>query len=368
MNLTKETPQPKKPSASKFLSYIHNLRGVAIFFVVGVHTRGNAMDWQSHPVTHDILATIFDAQEGIGTVMFLFIAGFLFQHIQKNRFNYPKYLKQKFKTIVMPYILLSIPIITFRILTNFQPLSLTEDFLQESFVYKFFFFLITGTHLAPFWFISTIIIFYFSSPIFHAIDRPFFYKYIFPVIFIAGLFTYRSHHNGNPFYLYLHYVPVYLAGMCASAYKDKIFSMDLRYFWILFAAYVGITVFEYHDYFTAARDMTFEQLVSEGTIVFNWYIVRSVILCFAMSMLLYYFQFIKMPVLHILGEYSFGIFFVHFIILIVGRRLLEMVFFPVDFSIFTYALFFAAILGLSVLAVSLIKKVLGDYSKYLIGN
>jgi peptidoglycan/LPS O-acetylase OafA/YrhL len=368
MNLQKETARPVKPPMSKFLSYIHNLRGIAIFFVVGVHARGNAGDWESHPVTHDVLATIFDAQEGIGTVMFLFIAGFLFQHIQKHRFNFQKYLKQKFQVIILPYILISIPIITFRILTDFQPLSLTEEFIHKPFVYQFFHYLITGTHMAPFWFISTIIIFYFTTPIFHAIDRPFFYKYIFPVLFIVGLFTYRSHHNGNPFYLYLHYVPVYLAGMCASVYKDRIFSMDLRYFWILISAYIGITIFEYHDYFAAARDMTFEQLLSEGSIVFNWYILRSVILCFAMSMLLYYFQFVKMPVLHLLGEYSFGIFFVHFIVLVVGRRLLEMVFFPVDFSLLTYSIFFLIILGLSALTVFVIKRVAGSYSRYLIGN
>src|SRR5690606_6711392 len=142
--------------------------------------------------------------------------GFLFQHIQKHRFNFPKYLTQKFQSIILPYILISIPIITFRILTNFQPLSLTEEFLQKPFVHQFFYYLITGIHLAPFWFISTIIIFYFTTPIFHAIDRPFVHKYIFPVIFMLGLFTYRSHHNANPFSPHLHHLPLYLPGMCAS--------------------------------------------------------------------------------------------------------------------------------------------------------
>lgn len=353
---------------SKFLSYIHNLRGVAILFVVGVHARGNGFDWSSHPVAHDILATIFDSQEGNGTVMFLFIAGFLFQHIQQHRFDFRKYIQQKFKVIILPYILISIPIIVFRILTDFQPLSVSADFVHKPFIYKFFYHLLAGTHMAPFWFISTIIIFYLSAPILHAIDKPFFYKYIFPVIFVAGLFTYRSFHNGNPLLLYLHYLPVYIAGMWASVYKDKIFTMDLRYFWVLVIAYIAITFFEYQGAFAVARDMTFERVFMEGALVFNMYILRAVILCFAVAMLLHYLQFSRMPVLQLLAEYSFGIFFVHFILIVVGRKIIELAYIPVDFSVITFGIFLAAIVALSTLIVFVIKRLTGPYSRNLIGS
>lgn len=353
---------------SKFLSYIHNLRGVAILFVVGVHARGNAFDWSSHPVAHDILATLFDSQEGNGTVMFLFIGGFLFQHIQKHRFDFKKYIQQKFKVIILPYILISIPLIIFRIVTHFQPLSVSEDFVDKPFIYQFFYHLLAGTHMAPFWFISTIILFYLTAPLLHALDRPFFYKFVFPIIFVAGLFTYRSFHNGNPLLLYIHYLPVYIAGMWASVYKDRIFSMDLKYFWILIAAYLAITFFEFQGAFTVARDMTFEQLLSDGSIVLNMYLVRTVILCFAISMLFYYLQFVRMPFLEILAEYSFGIYFVHFILIIVGRKLLEIASVTVDFSIITFGIFLAIITATSVLIVFVVKKLTGPYSRNLIGS
>lgn len=353
---------------SRFLSYIHNLRGVAILFVVGVHARGNMYDWSSHPESHKLIATIFDAQEGNGTVMFLFIAGFLFQHLQQHSFQYGRYLKQKFKVIILPYILISIPIIIFRIAQQFHPWSASDDFTSNSWAYQFFYYLVTGTHMSPFWFISAIILFYFATPILHWLDKPWFYKYVFPILLLAGFFTFRSEHNGNPVLSYLHYLPVYVAGMWASRYKKEIFSMDLRYFWILTAIYLAISVAEFSSGFGNLTEIDFEDVLSDGVFIFNWYILRALILCFMFAMLFYRLQFAKMPALELLAEYSFGIFFVHFILIIASRKLIEMIIAPVNFSLLTFTIFLSAIVLLSTVAVFCIKKITGPYSRHLIGS
>src|SRR5688500_16048384 len=105
---------------SKFLSYILNLRGAAIFIVVGVHARGNMSDWSSHLNAHDFISSFFDAREGNGTVMFIFIGGFLFQYITHHNFDFRKYVEKKFLFVILPYILISIPIIAFRIYTDYS--------------------------------------------------------------------------------------------------------------------------------------------------------------------------------------------------------------------------------------------------------
>ena len=353
---------------SKFLSYIHNLRGVAILFVVGVHARGNMYDWTSHPESHKLIATIFDAQEGNGTVMFLFIAGFLFQHLQQHSFQYARYLKQKFKVIILPYILISIPIIVLRIAQQFHPWSASDDFTSHSWTYQFFYYLVTGTHMSPFWFISAIILFYFTTPILHWLDKPWFYRYVFPVLLVAGLFTFRSEHNGNPILSYLHYLPVYVAGMWASRYKKEIFSMDLRYFWILTSIYLTISIFEFNVGFGNLAEVDFETVLNDGVFIFNWYILRALILCFMFAMLFYRVQFAKMPALELLAEYSFGIFFVHFILIIASRKLIESIIAPVNFSLLTFTIFLMAIVLLSTVAVFCIKKITGPYSRLLIGS
>jgi peptidoglycan/LPS O-acetylase OafA/YrhL len=75
-----------------------------------------------------------------------------------------------------------------------------------------------------------------------------------------------------------------------------------------------------------------------------------------------------MPLLEILGHYSFGVFFVHYILIGVSRKMIEMAGFTIDFSLITYVTFFICMLMLSIVTVRLVKKITGRYSRYLIGS
>jgi probable poly-beta-1,6-N-acetyl-D-glucosamine export protein len=353
---------------SGFLSYIHNLRGVAILFVIGVHVRGTAGDWISHPFTHDFIASLFDAQEGNGTVMFLFIAGFLFQHIMHTRFKFSKYIEQKFKFIILPYILISIPIIIWRVQNNYLPWSLEPSFLEQPKSLQFLYHLVFGTHLSPFWFISAIVMFYCTAPLLHWLDKPFFYRYVFPVIFIVGMFTFRPFNNGNPFLSYLHYLPIYLTGMWASYNKERFFSMDLRYFWILTAIYVLLFTLDMSNTFAIAKGVTFEQVLNGQVFIFNFYLFRTVLLCFMMAMLFYKIQFIHLPFLEVLAEYSFGLYFVHFLLIVATRKALQLIDVKIDFNVLTFVLLYLFIIGISTAVVYLVKRLTGRYSRSFIGS
>lgn len=353
---------------SKFLSYIHILRGIAIIYVVGVHVRGGVLDWTSHPTLAYSFSSLLDSYEGNGTVMFIFIAGFLFQHLTQHQFEYKRYLGQKFKMIILPYIVISIPIILFRIYDDFSSPTLPEDFQLHSPVYQFFYHLFVGSHLAPFWFISAIIIFYLTSPIFRAFDNAWFFTYVFPVILVAGMFTFRSLHNANPLLSYVHYVPVYLLGMWASRNKDLLLSHDLLGFWILFIIYTTITVADITGVINLPEKISFEEIIYNGLLIFNVYIFRAIILCFMFLFLLYRLRYVRMPFLEILADYSFGIFFVHFILITITRKIISVMNVTVDFNIVTFLSYFMVVLLLSTTMVFLIKKITGRYSRNLIGS
>ena len=180
---------------TRFLNYLHNLRGLAILFVVGVHVGGYDADWHSHPTLRRVLQLIFDPSEGNGTVLFLFIGGFLFQHLTHNRFDFKKFIEQKFLNIILPYIIISIPLILIRLNTNFESLTLPSGFHDKPIVYQFFYHLLTGSHMPPFWFISTIVLFYFSAPVLHALDNRIFHRYFFPLVLMVTLFTFHPEHK-----------------------------------------------------------------------------------------------------------------------------------------------------------------------------
>lgn len=351
-----------------FLPYIHFLRGVAILYVISVHVRGFQSYWRSSPEVYRIFDTFSDPSEGNGTTLFLFIGGFLFQHLTQKYFNFKKYLNQKFKVLIMPYLIISIPLILYRLNTNFESLFLPENFQDRPAVFQVLHFLMTGSHLPPFWFISTIILFYFTAPLLHALDRDKFYKYIFPFILLACLFTYRPEHNANPFLSYLHFIPVYMLGMCASYYKDSILSDDRRVFSVLLFVYGGLCVGEIGGWISLSRNLSFEDVLNQQILVFNIYLFKALILCFTLLMLFYHLRDKQIPILEQIGNYSFGLFFVHYFFISMSRKIFLLLHYSPDFSLLTYLIYFLGILMVSMAAVYAVKKATGRYSRYLIGS
>lgn len=353
---------------SRFLQYIHNLRGLAILFVVGVHAGGYDADWVSHPGMRQVLHSFFDPSEGNGTVLFLFIGGFLFQHLTHNQFEYKKFLEQKFLNVILPYIIISIPLIAMRMYTNFDSLSLPEGFHDRPLWYQFFHHLITGSHMPPFWFISAIVLFYISAPILHAIDNRNFYRYGFPLVVLVALFTYRPIHNANPLLAYVHFIPVYITGMWASFNKERILAMGWKLLGPLCVLFAILTFFDLNGSLVAVREMHFETVIRERLLFFNFYMLKALTLTFMLLLIFYKLRDRSMPLLEILGHYSFGVFFVHYVLIGVARKVIEVAGFTIDFSLITYLIFFMFVLMLSIVSVRLVKKLTGRYSRYLIGS
>ena len=351
----------------QFLPYIHFLRGVAILYVIAVHARGFASYWRSSPDVYNFLDTFSDPSEGNGTTMFLFIGGFLFQHLTHQYFDFSKYLTQKFKNLILPYLIISIPLIWLRLHTPFETPALPEDFATRSTLHKVGHLLLTGAHLPPFWFISTIILFYFTAPLLHILDNRKFYVYVLPLIMLACLFTYRPEHNANPLLSYLHFIPVYMLGMAASYFKRWILTDDPKFLYILLAVYAMLSIGEVAGWITTPRDIHFEDVLA-GTLVFNIYLLKTIVLCFLWLTFFYRLRNRSFPTLELLGTYSFGLFFVHYFFISISRKIFEMNDIPFDFSIISYVIYFLIILMLSTVTVYFVKKLTGRYSRYLIGS
>lgn len=353
---------------SRYLNYIHNLRGLAILFVVGVHAGGYNSDWKSNPEVRQFLQAFFDPSEGNGTVLFLFIGGFLFQYLSANSFSYGKFLEQKFFNVILPYIVISIPLIVLRMNTAYDSLTLPAGFHDRPIVYQFMHHLLTGSHMPPFWFISTIILFYLTSPILHWLDRPLFYKIGLPIVLAVSLFTYRPEHNANTFFAYIHFLPVYIAGMAVSRYRQEILSRENLIFNPLILIYLSLTVLELSGNLTLSREITFEHVMTGPYFIFNIYMFKALVLCLLLVVLFYKLRSFQMSFLEVLGHYSFGVFFVHYLLISVTRKMIGIAGGQFDFTLPSYLIFFVFVVLASMVSVFLVKKVAGKYSRYLIGS
>ena len=88
-----------------YLPYVHSFRAVAIVAVVGAHLD---LVWSATWGSR-VAQSIIDN----GTVLFVFIAGLLFQH-RSTGFKYLRYLRTKLFNVIVPYFVSSLPALGFQ--------------------------------------------------------------------------------------------------------------------------------------------------------------------------------------------------------------------------------------------------------------
>lgn len=212
-------------NSREFQQHIHIFRAVAICLIIAVHSLPS-FEWESRPLLGRMLTEVFNQ----ATIFFVFISGYLFQHLL-GRFTYRRYLKQKFKAVILPYILASIPAVI-----------ISVWFIPQEGMWGWFYdlpawqqvvlFYLTGKHLEPFWFIPTLALFYLAAPLLKAVSqRPVLYWSI-PVLMLLAMETGRGGPWG-PFSMVPYVLPAYLFGMCYSHFRGEAERLSRRYFWVL---------------------------------------------------------------------------------------------------------------------------------------
>ena len=344
-----------------FLNYIHNFRGIAIILIVAGHS---LCVWSDCPqkVWKDLFTIIMKN----GTVLFVFIAGYLFQHLSQ-RFEYKDYLKKKIKFVILPYLLFSIPALIVRYSiphempewfgAAFKDLPISADIAFYSI--KIARDLIFGAHFMPYWFIPMIVLFYIAAPLFIYIDRKKNAYWVLPISIIISILIQRPASLTLLPQSCIHFFSVYLFGMFCSRYKDRVIEkLQKKWIWIFFVMISTIFLeFQYPG-------------VRCGISPFNY--LQKMVLCLLLILCLFKIDKTVPERLQrfigLLANYSFGIFFLHYYFLTAFEK--------IDFlkPLYTiapgmkkYFLTVIIITLLSVNTVRIVKGVAGDRSRVMIG-
>lgn len=337
-----------------FQHHIHIFRGIAILLIVCAHTLPS-LDWTDSPLTFRIL----DAIANESSIFFFFIAGYLFQHLS-GRFKFSSYLKQKLKTVIVPYLLLSIPaIFIFTQIVHRE--GVWDWFYTKPLWEQIGLFLITGKHLAPLWFVPTITLFYLVAPLFIAIDRkaPKFYWLIVPLWFLS---TYLGRDGPlGPIDKAIYLLPVYMLGMVFSHYQKQSEDLVTRYWMhLLLLAMLGMAGH-----------------VLEWPVPPHYLMLMKLPMSLLITVALLRWQVVFGSRLNYIAHISFGIFFIHayfisFIkvgtVYLMHRRLYggkDISELPGNIPVFlAYA---TVVLILSVGVIKFAQKILGKHSRMLVG-
>jgi surface polysaccharide O-acyltransferase-like enzyme len=339
------------------LSYVHNLRAIAILFVIAIHCI-SSLNWEESSGLHKVVLIITHN----GVELFIFIAGFLFQRLSA-KFQYKSYLQKRLKTVVFPYLLVSIPGIVYALLKGpfpgFRETVLVWQYLRDCLMYY-----LTGAHVVPYWFIPMILLYFLATPLFIVLDRWNGTYCLLPFgMLISIIILPEFGEVVNPVRMFLHYLSFYLLGMIFSRYK--VYRLELlndHRSWLLLALVITIIV---------------EIVISPQWKFIN--VIQSQLLC---SLLIYWLWKYdsKLPsyiikTFNVIADYSFGIYLLHYYLILFwdaflkkGIMLNQIPLRPLpDGTLLNFIFTFISITMLSVMCVYLIKKIVGRRSKMLIG-
>src|ERR1019366_3460625 len=128
-----------------FLRYIHSFRALAIALVVAAHCI-SLFDWGHLGWQNQLIQSL------IPNCTVFFISGFLFQHLS-HKFEYRRYLKSKLQNVLLPFVIVSLPMIAAQAVNQSGAFDPTCIHHWPTAAQNVAFSLLTGYHIMiPFWF------------------------------------------------------------------------------------------------------------------------------------------------------------------------------------------------------------------------
>jgi peptidoglycan/LPS O-acetylase OafA/YrhL len=336
-------PRTQTSSGRRLLGHLHNFRGLAIAFIVATHCM-SMFDWSDSPELRNVLARVV----ANGTIFFIFISGYLFHYLSHD-FRALDYWLKKLRFVVLPYSLVSIPAIL--IFTWFlRRDGMRPGFYEQAPWMRALEFWVTGAHMAPFWFIPTIVVFFLAAPLLlRVFSTPRRYL-LLPLLFVVSMFVPRS---ANPLLAFVHFLPVWVLGMACSFFRDDADRWIQRLFWVMPVIVLLLFFVELHW--------------TRGT--HSWYsaVQKAVLSVFLLEV----FRRLGARAdrwFWRLGSLSFGIFFLHSYVITSVKRVTEQLGLAQPRGgVIELCVAACLMLGLTMGLVMLLKNMLGVRSRMVIG-
>jgi surface polysaccharide O-acyltransferase-like enzyme len=352
-----------------YINSINYFRAIAIIFIVFGHCLRVA-DFNYNSILGN---TIFNLTLG-GTSLFVFISGFLFHHIFYKNFEYKAFIIQKIKYVLFPYLILStIPIVFLLsktckayILSSSTFLLQYESLLSFPIVRHY----LTGVDASyiGYWYIPFIMIVFALSPIFVRFIKLKLKTQILIALFLltCSVFMHKGidHNAFSIFQNVFFFTPVYLIGIMASEKRDLIYSkLNGKEFYI-FSIVIILAIIQVYS---GKLGNYHKDPFTLGGIDLMY--IQKMVLCLFFMVYLNRFENHKFKLLEIIAANSFGIYFIHGIVIwAIGTIKNKLGISFTSNSFIIYVLMTTLVFFLSLITTLIVKRTLPKYSRYLVGS
>ena len=282
-------------------------RGIAILFIVARHCYGT---WAINSFGEKLLVALISE----GTVLFVFISGFLFHHVFYKKFYYKDFLKKKAKNVLLPYLFLSaLGLIYYAYSPDSLPFSKHLGIDEPESWMQYFeiaaIYLWTGRTAIAYWFIPVILIIFTMSPFFIRYIKLSTKKriYLILILLVISVYIGRPDKNLSPFHSFLYYIPVYMLGITCSINREAVMDFIKDKSMILGLIVLLLSIIQVIFFGILSIPAEIEIGVDELKID----LVQKIIMCFFLLSILQKYEHSNLPGLKFLASTSFAIYFIH---------------------------------------------------------
>ncbi len=353
-----------------YINSLNYFRAIAILFIVAGHCLGIS-DFSFSTIGSK---TIYNIIAG-GTTPFVFISGFLFHHIFSKNFVFKTFYLKKIKFVFLPYVLLALIPILLSVFakdhtaTTPNYYSPTGQGLFSQYLIPILKHYATGSMFIGYWYIPFVMIVFACAPLhIRFINLSTQTKgTITAILFIIALFIHRPLLYTSTIAIFqavLYFTPVYFIGILSSENKELIYKKFKNKEIYVLLLVIGIALAQT----LIGKEGSYNKLPLHYDGIDLMLLQKSILSIFFMVWL-HRFERKKIKVLKSLADASFGIFFVHCLVIIVvikTKKLLHFSFPPNNPLI--YILIVCGITLFSFAIVHVIKKITPKYSRYFIGS
>ena len=356
------------------IAYIEYFRAVAILLIISGHTY--ALSWthfvDEDPQTRVTWLNVIPALITGGTAYFVFISGFLYRQVFYGRTPYGEFMRKKALYVGLPYLILASPLALAEIWLGPFSVTAVKDGVAypHSYFVDFIVLFSTGRMVTAYWYIPFIFLVFLASPLFDRfieLSKPWRAAALVASIAVA-LWVVRPLENLNPIQCFFYFANFYMLGILFCEYRRPIMDVISQPLVIAGLAAVVLAIAS-----VQAMVMQFpsnlERLPQDswGFVGFDAMLFQKYvgILLFC-GLLTYVGGWLKRP-LKFIADHSFGLFFIHGIVIAVLIRLPAPLSPHVGEPIADLAIYSVVVVVVSMAIVVVAKYVTGKYSRYIIG-
>ena len=364
----------KSPATRKFLNSINYFRGIAIIIIVMTHSYGIA-HWNVYQ-NASLFEKLFYSLNLNGSVFFVFISGYLYNHIFYPKFNYKIFLIKKAKFVIIPYLICSaLPILytvfdlnnewIFNIVFDSGGIAFLPESIQDKPLLAILWFLATGRAVYAYWFIPMIIMIFVLSPLINYLIKSQHLIHIILMLIPIAMIVHRPLQNMNPLHSLVYFLPIYLLGIYSSINREKILvylqSNQIKIIILLLSillCLIQVLFFNISGNFSKNFLMITVPDVN---------IIQKILLCFLFIAVLENWENTEIKSLKKTAETSFAIYFIHPFLIRPLTRLSRNLGFEFQGNLLTLLIATFLMVVIAIAIAQTLKLILKKKSRYLIG-